>query len=94
MIMAQTKNDVLEGKNIFNDRTQEWAVKVGDIVFYDEKLCIITRIGKTSLHNHKYIEVLCFKENIFGEVKKQEIRIYSHEAGIIESYYKTQKKKN
>lgn len=91
--MAQTKNDVLQGKNIFDERTQKWSVKVGDVVFYDEKLCIITRIGKTSLHNHRYIDVLGFQENIWGEVKKQEVRIYSHEAGIIESFYKTERKK-
>jgi hypothetical protein len=93
MIMAKTKNNVLEGKNIFDERTQEWAVKVGDVVFAVEKLWIVTRIGKTSLHDHKYIKILGFYENIWGDSIKKEIRIYSHEAGIIESFYKIERKK-
>jgi hypothetical protein len=90
--MSQTKNNVLEGKNIFNDRTQEWAVKVGYIVFAVEKLWVVTKIGKTNLHDHKYIKILGFFEDIFGDSIKREIRIYSHEAGMIELFYKTERK--
>jgi hypothetical protein len=77
--------------NIFNEQTGEWDINIGDVILFDNQLWIIKNKGKTSLHDHPYINIISYTENWDGYSQKISTRIYSHEAKQIKSYWKIEK---
>jgi hypothetical protein len=76
---------------IYDEEKGEWNVRIGDMIFFKNRLWLIKRINKSWLHRHPYIQVITYAQKIFDESIKIIIKIYDYEAKKIKIYYKREK---
>jgi len=73
---------------IYDEEKGEWNVRAGDIIFWNDKLWMVCYRGRTTLHNHPYIEVTTYKAWV-GRISR---KIYGWEAKQIKNYWKVEEK--